>query len=100
MDEQGFAELRKTRNYLEQFCDANGIKKNGHDYCFTIGMTNYIVSPHVIVMRNTAKGKTTITPNIKRKWSFVAIRAKGSELPRIYTDLKNGIELNERGERI
>lgn len=77
---------------IEDFVKANGIIQsyNGDSYYFTINDTNYRVSNHSPESSPYHDGRDEKT---------VYIHASKTRIIEIYTDLKNGYELDGRGNR-
>lgn len=92
---------------IEKFCAENGIQvsSTNDSYYFTLNNINYRVSNHTVESSN--KGmydslgnqiRNSYHPNGREK-NVVYIYASKTRIIDIYNDLKNGYELDGRGNR-
>ena len=92
---------------IEDFCFKNGIhqSKNGDSYYFTINGVNYRISNHTVAASNRGaynefgqQMRDVYHPD-GEKDNTVYITAGKTRIIDIYNDLKNGYELDRRGNR-
>lgn len=103
----------KAREYaakmdaLQAFCDENGISYSStmDSYYFRLKGQDYRVSNHSIESSNAAAYDWTGAKvrdtyhSAERKANIIYIHAGKTRIEEIYTDLKNGYELDGRGYR-
>lgn len=88
-------EFAKTMNEIDDFCYENGISKSisSDSYYFIINGQEYRVSNHSI-----ESSKREYHPNGREK-DVRYIHASKTRIIDIYTDLKNGYQLDGNGRR-
>lgn len=101
------AEYMAAMENIDSFCRENGIhaSKGGDSYYFELNGKNYRVSNHSIEASN-AKAYNFLGEQVREKYhddtraeNTIYIHAGKTRIIEIYTDLKNGIELDGRGYR-
>lgn len=101
------AEFAAKMKEIEIFCNANGISQSlrGDSYYFTLNGICYRVSNHTIEASNV-KAFNEFGEQIRdiyhpngRDTDTVYITASKTRIIEIYNDLKNGFELDKRGNR-
>lgn len=101
-------EFAKTMNEIDEFCEQNHItaSKNNDSYYFTLHGTEYRVSNHSIEKSNS-KAFDSEGNQIREKYhpdtrdkKVVYIHAGKTRLIEIYTNLKKGLKLDGRGNRV
>ncbi len=100
-------EFAQKMDEIQTFCSENGISqsRNGDSYYFSINGTEYRVSNHSIESSN-ARAYDEFGNQIREKYHddtrcevVVYIHASKTRIIEIYNDLKQGIELDGRGQR-
>ena len=100
-------EFAQKMSEIDAFCSENGIiqSSKGDSYYFTVNGTEYRVSNHTIESSN-ARAYDEFGNQIREKYhddarsdDVVYIHASKTRIIDIYNDLKQGIELDGRGQR-
>ena len=101
-------EFAQKMNAIDEFCTLNNIhqSRTSDSYYFTINGQDYRVSNHSIESSN-AKAYDWLGNQVReiyhengREDNVVYIHASKTRIIDIYNDLKAGIKLNGKGERI
>ena len=101
-------EYAQTMDEIQNFCNDNGIdySRSMDSYYFTINGQAYRVSNHSVEASN-ARAYTDLGEKIRdeyhaegRKADVIYIHAGKTRIREIFADLKKGIKLDGRGNRI
>lgn len=100
-------EFAKKMDEISDFCAENGIdqSRSGDSYYFMLNGRSYRVSNHTVEASNRAAFDPVTGERIRDTYHAggrgegVYIHASKTRIIEIYTDLKNGVELDGRGCR-
>ena len=101
-------QFAQKMNDIETFCQENGITKfrNGDSYYFILYGKRYRVSNHTVKSSNS-RASNQFGQQIRDKYHIIEheldvidIYAGKTRIIEIYSDLKRGIALDKRGNRI
>ena len=100
---EGKAELKKKDEELKKFCAENNITRVRNEFYFDLFNAHFMVSRNTIKVSNAKSVKEklvqTSDPDVDRT-EIIHIKGNKDTIIQIYTDLKNGIELDFNGNRI
>lgn len=90
---------KQKREELRSFCKDNNITLIGVEAYFDIGEKKYRLSRYNVEINSTSSGMRVKSKHVVKKETYIKINSI-YDIPRIYTDLIQGIELDECGNRI
>ena len=100
---EGKAELKKKDEELKKFCSENNITRVQNEFYFDLFNAHFMVSRNTIKVSNAKSVKERLVqlsdPDVDRS-EIIHIKGNKQTIMQIYTDLKNGVELDFNGNRV
>lgn len=100
---EGKAELKKKDEELKKFCSENNITRVQNEFYFDLFNVHFMVSRNTIKVSNAKSVKERLVqlsdPDVDRS-EIIHIKGNKQTIMQIYTDLKNGVELDFNGNRV
>ena len=100
---EGKAELKERNEKLKKFCAENNITRVQNEFYFDLFNVHFMVSRNTIKVSNAKSLKEKMVllsdPEVDRT-EIIHIKGNKDTIMQIYTDLKNGIELDYNGNRV
>ena len=100
---EGKAKLKKENEELKKFCSENNITRVKNEFYFDLFNVHFMVSRNTIKVSNAKSVKEKLVqlsdPDVDRS-EIIHIKGNKQTIMQIYTDLKNGIELDFNGNRV
>lgn len=100
---EGKAKLKERNEKLKKFCAENNITRVQNEFYFDLFNVHFMVSLNTIKVSNAKSLKEKMVllsdPEVDRT-EIIHIRGNKDTIMQIYTDLKNGIELDYNGNRV
>ena len=100
---EGKAELKERNEKLKKFCAENNITRVQNEFYFDLFNVHFMVSRNTIKVSNAKSLKEKMVllsdPEVDRT-EIIHIKGNKDTIIQIYTDLKNGIELDYNGNRV
>lgn len=101
--EEGKSKLKKEDEELKKFCAENNITRIQNEFYFDLFNVHFMVSRNSVKVSNAKSVKEKLLqssdPDVDRS-EIIHIKGNKQTIMQIYTDLKNGVELDFNGNRI